>query len=88
MKFICPRCGGDAFHLHKLPEHDSMAQCIACGKAIVFEQTAATANALTANAVTDTAEPAAAVTANAAGPEASGPSDGAKRSKLHLPTRM
>jgi predicted RNA-binding Zn-ribbon protein involved in translation (DUF1610 family) len=40
MKFACPRCGSDAFHLHKLPEHDSMAQCIACGKAIVFERSA------------------------------------------------
>jgi transcription elongation factor Elf1 len=88
MKFICPRCGGDAFHLHKLPDNDSMAQCIACGKAIVFEQAAATASGLTANAVTDTVEPAAAVTANAAGPEASGQSDGAKRGKLHLPNRM
>jgi hypothetical protein len=93
MKFACPRCGGDAFHLHKLPEHDSIAQCIGCGKAIVFEQSAATANAVTVNAVTvnavtATAEPVAAATANAAGPEASGQSDGAKRSKLHLPTRM
>jgi transcription elongation factor Elf1 len=84
MKFICPRCGGDAFHLHKLPDKDSMAQCIACGKAIVFEQSALTANAATADAVTADAVTANAVTASA--PEASAQPQSAKRSKLHLPT--
>jgi predicted RNA-binding Zn-ribbon protein involved in translation (DUF1610 family) len=75
MKFICPRCGGDAFHLHKLPEHDSMAQCIACGKAIVFEQS--TPKAMAADAVTPSTP----------SPEASGQPESAKRSKLHLPDR-
>jgi len=43
MEFLCPNCDGNAFFLHSALDSITLAQCIQCGTATRFEQSAMTA---------------------------------------------
>jgi len=42
MEFLCPSCDGNAFFLHSTLDSITLAQCIQCGTATRFEQSAMT----------------------------------------------